>query len=306
MKTLVLSMISIAATLAAMTACTSEGDPIDEGTKDTPVEIKLNAGINNITVKSTGIQTNDNHDFDANVIASSTEGVFTSSIWDGTDPGKITVKSGAVAFATTQAYPSDGGEVHMKAYAPFEGNFTSDKVTFTIDGNKDVMISQEIKGSKKDNTGKKLTFAHLLAQLNFTVAAQNEAAQKAWGEIKGIKVQAIANLDLVLSTGVLTATSEATEADIPTIGFNKISELPLTTGTPSDAGYVMVLPRTTAYKVIIESEHGPSDKTIILTTPQTTVASTAYNVLLTFTATDIDVTAEVGVWNTESGSGTVD
>ena len=50
MKTLVLSMISIAATVAAMTACTSEGDPIDNIDNGQPVEIKLNAGV--ITTKS--------------------------------------------------------------------------------------------------------------------------------------------------------------------------------------------------------------------------------------------------------------
>ena len=48
MKTLVLSMISIAATVAAMTACTSESDGIDDLTKDAPVEIKMSAGVLNI------------------------------------------------------------------------------------------------------------------------------------------------------------------------------------------------------------------------------------------------------------------
>ena len=43
MKTLVLSMISIAATIAAMTACTSESDPVDE--VEAQVPINLNAGV---------------------------------------------------------------------------------------------------------------------------------------------------------------------------------------------------------------------------------------------------------------------
>ena len=50
MKTLVLSMISIAATIAAMTACTSEGDPIDNIDNGQPVEIQLNAGV--VTTKA--------------------------------------------------------------------------------------------------------------------------------------------------------------------------------------------------------------------------------------------------------------
>lgn len=54
MKTLVLSMISIAATVAAMTACTSESDPINDITnpKDAKVEIKLNAGVVNVETKT--------------------------------------------------------------------------------------------------------------------------------------------------------------------------------------------------------------------------------------------------------------
>lgn len=303
MKTVVLSMISIAATIAAMTACTSESDPVDQIEAKVPIE--LNAGINNIAVKSNGVQTPELNDFDANIIASSTTKVYTSSIWTGTDPGKITVKSNDVTFSETQAYPPNGDEIFMKAYAPFNGIFNAGKVTFKIDGDQDIMISKEIKGSKTDKTSKILEFSHLLTQLNFTVAAQNEAAQRAWGKITAVKVKAITELDLTLSDGVLIGANLATEENIATIGFTEITSLPLIE-TPSKAGYVMVLPKVTAYEVIISSENGPQDRSITLTAPITTFASTAYNVLLTFTATDVEVSAKVGVWETGTGSGTVD
>lgn len=52
MKTLVLSMISIAATLAAMTACTSESDPIDEVKIEANVPIKFQSSILGVETKS--------------------------------------------------------------------------------------------------------------------------------------------------------------------------------------------------------------------------------------------------------------
>ncbi|MFV0580601.1 MAG: fimbrillin family protein [Parabacteroides gordonii] len=305
MKTLVLSMISIAATVAAMTACTSESDEVDN-VIDAPVEVQLNAGINNISVKSDGIQTPDANNFDANIIVSTKTNIYGTSIWTGADAGKINVVSNAVTFNTKQAYPSDASAIFMKAYAPFEGNYGSDKVEFTIDGNKDIMVSNEVTGSKSDNENKKLTFAHKLAQLNFNVIAKDEAAQKAWGKINGIKVEAITNLDLTLSSGELVAHSEAVNSEISTIGFTAITELPVSPTSAAAAGYVMVLPKAEAYTVIIESEKGPANKQITLTTPIKTVESTAYNITLTFNSTEVIVTSEVGEWKTEVGSGSVD
>lgn len=52
MKTLVLSMISIAATVAAMTACTSESDPIDEIKTDVKLPIEFQSSILGVETKS--------------------------------------------------------------------------------------------------------------------------------------------------------------------------------------------------------------------------------------------------------------
>lgn len=51
MKTLVLSMISIAATVAAMTACTSESDPVNEVTNQ-PTPVLFGSSISEITSKA--------------------------------------------------------------------------------------------------------------------------------------------------------------------------------------------------------------------------------------------------------------
>lgn len=55
MKTLVLSMISIAATVAAMTACTGESDPVDEVIENNqPTPIVFGSTISEITTKAVG------------------------------------------------------------------------------------------------------------------------------------------------------------------------------------------------------------------------------------------------------------
>lgn len=306
MKTLVLSMISIAATVAAMTACTSESDEIDN-VIDAPVEIKLNAGINTITTKADGIQNKDIHDFDANIIASSATGTYTSSLWTEAEAGKIQVKNNTVSFSKKQSYPSNGNTIYMRAYAPAAGNLTSGVVKFVIDGNKDIMISKEISGNKTNATSKTLEFSHLLSQLNFTVKAENEEAQTAWGKITGIKVLAIENLELTLSSGDLVAKSEAAQK-LSTASFTEIAQLP-TAEPAASAGYVMVQPQNDAYQVVVLSENGPTEgRTITLSAPTKTEPSTAYNILLTFSATEITASATVGEWTTSDtvGSGSVD
>lgn len=304
MKTLVLSMISIAATVAAMTACTSESDGIDDLTKDAPVEIKLNAGINNISVKS--VQTPTENNFTANIIAATTSGAYTSSIWTGTDPGKITVVNNEINFGTTQAYPSNGNIIYMKAYAPFKQMDESGKVTFDITGDEDIMISEEVSGSKTDNSSKTLKFSHLLTQLKFNLVASSAAAKTAWGKITGIQVKAIKKLELTPSTnnGLNAATGEVASG-ISTINFTE-AELSTDAANPTDGGYVMVLPKTEKYEVIIFSDNiSDEGTTITLTSPSTTEASTSYNITLTFNASNVDVAAEVGIWKDGTGSGVV-
>lgn len=51
MKALVFNMLTIAATFAAMTACTSESDPVDEVTNQ-PTPVLFGSSISEITSKA--------------------------------------------------------------------------------------------------------------------------------------------------------------------------------------------------------------------------------------------------------------
>jgi len=107
MKTLVLSMISIAATIAAMTACTSEGDPIDNIDNGQPVEIKASAGIGEIITKTAGVITDGKEVDDIEFII--TEGEDAPADWSTatlnmTDATIAADKS--LTFKTSQYYNS--------------------------------------------------------------------------------------------------------------------------------------------------------------------------------------------------------
>ena len=107
MKTLVLSMISIAATIAAMTACTSEGDPIDNIDNGQPVEIKASAGIGQIITKTAGVITDGTVVDDIEFIV--TEGESAPADWSAANltPTDATIAADkSLTFTTPQYYNS--------------------------------------------------------------------------------------------------------------------------------------------------------------------------------------------------------
>ena len=310
MKTLVLSMISIAATLAAMTACTSEGDPIDE--VDVKVPIELNAGVLEISSKAV---VNPGDAFEAQVIASETTKTYTTSLWTESGAGNISVDTdGKVSFNPIQYYPADGKTIYMIGYSP-RATASNGKVAYTIQGDNDIMVSNEISGSRtnKSSTGKELNFKHLLTQLQIKVIAADKDAIDAWGDITSIEVvDASTTVELDLTQGVLTETSSKTIANVHVdYDFTTALTLPNSAASPTaeeakPAGNVMVLPSDTKYQLLIKTEKN-TDGITIDPSVVSTEASKAYEIKLTFKASNVDVTASVGQWEpVTGGTGTVE
>lgn len=334
MKTLVLSMISIAATLAAMTACTSEGDPIDEGTKDTPVEIKMSAGILNIETRSSG---------PINEISKLTEAVndvmfvkveaeknvADNDLTWATSPTKheatIAASSGNITFTDIPYYSSDVEKYsYLIGYHPStDGTLSGNEVSYTINGNMDIMLSTVVNGNK-DSKGTTLApkFSHKLAQLiikitgnSGTATAEKDAsaAAAAWGDIESIKVKDVAtNVKLNLSTKSLTA-SDATSTPLEII--KKDASYPAISTTTEEAGYCMILPQETAKAYILTVKTKNAEKDVTVTIPagdgrgeNITVAGESYVITLTFKANEIKAQATIEPWKTgtENGSGSVD
>lgn len=310
MKTLVLSMISIAATVAAMTACTSESDEIDEIEAKVPIE--LNAGVLEITSKAV---VNQGDQFDAQVMASETSKTYTTPFWTEAGAGNISVASdGKVTFDPIQYYPTNGNTIYMIGYSP-RATTSNGKVAYTIQGDNDIMVSNEISGSRtsKDPTGKELSFTHLLTQLQIKVVAANADAIAAWGGIKSIEVvDASTSVELDLGTGKLIEAGSPTVGNVPVdYTFTPALVLPNLTATPTpeqakSAGSVMVLPRDTKYQLLIKTENNQTGITIDPSVVKTE-ASKAYEITLTFKSANVDVTASAGKWESVTGgTGTVE
>lgn len=309
MKKLMSSMLAIAA-MASMISCSTE-DILDEGGQidNGPVEIKLNAGVNEITTKA-AIKPRDA--FSAQVIAIAENATdYTTLLWGGDAKGNINVAatSGDVTFDTPQYYPADGTVIKMKGFAPQSTTIADGIVSYEITGVEDIMVTSEVSASKSDkDTKKSLAFNHLLTQLQIKVKANDAAAATAWGTISKIEIEAVKTLDLKLADGSIAPKTNSTAEyfdlpEFPAAGHKLNFDALNAEGT--EVGTVMVLPRTTAYKLRITTDKA-SDKEIEIDLKET-LASNAHVITLTFKGTQILATATAGEWTSgASGAGTVE
>lgn len=327
MKTLVLSMISIAATVAAMTACTSESDEIDDLTKDAPVEIKVSAGVGSIITKASMEKWE----------AAGSKAFFckakdhaTAADWTTATPiyAKI-AEDGSITFysdenRTTESKQYYNADATIKSWmigcylgdAVITGgtNLTNNKATFTITGQQDIMATAPSSGTKKtDENFSEFTFNHLLSNLSFQITPTNaseiEAVKAAFGDVTKIEVSEQPNsLDLTLGETV-TLEKNATSGSET---FNLTKNV--TIGTNTAYGDIMVFPNsnigTTAspikIKVYTEKATNGIDVNVKIGDGSLgLVAKTKYLVTLSFSTTDIQATAKIGKWESGSGSGEV-
>lgn len=314
MKKLMSSMLVMAA-MTSMISCSTEdvldnGGQVDNGK---PVEIRLNAGVNEITTKA-AIKPLDA--FSAQIIArKTTDADYSTPLWGKYENGNISVAatSGEVKFDTKQYYPADGSSITMRGFAPQTTNITNNIVSYTIDGTMDIMVTEEVEAAKpttgSTNTPKPLAFNHRLTQLQIKVRAQDKAAIDAWGKITNITINAVTTLELNLGTGELKA-----KATSPTSDDLRLEDFPtegkeLTVVDEASAvlaGSVMVLPSKTAYKLKITTEKNSTPKEIEIT-PAETAESHTHAVTLTFKGTEILATATAGPWTAgTAGTGTVE
>lgn len=311
MKTLVLSMISIAATVAAMTACTSEGDPIDNIDNGQPVEIKASAGIGEIITKTTGVITDGTAVDDIEFII--TEGESAPTDWSTatlTETNATIAADKKLSFTTPQYYNSKASiKSFLVGYHPKaagSGSRNKNIVSYTITGQEDIMCTEVKSGNKTDNkdTDLNIKFEHQLAQYSFQILAGDKQAVDTWGKIKSIElIGQQTTAELTLNTNTLTFTGGATNTI--TVGTTETGFDPTnpTTTAVQFGDPIMVQPGQKDMKVKVVTTNNPDGIEVPLTVAS--VASTSYIVTLTFKATEIGATATIGEWLTGTGSGDV-
>lgn len=307
MKNLVLSMLAIAS-ITAMNSCSSESDPINEVTGGDNVEIKLNAGtigietkapikdLTNLSAGKIGIYAIDDNTWTASPRINNQ-----SSATDGL---------GAITFDDSKKYyyPSTGS-VNFYAYYPYSesitasGEGTAPSLGFTITGEEDLMYATSVSGDKNTPPTDELNFNHVLTQIQFNVKAGTIPAGIKLLSIKVIDVNDKGVMDI--TTGTLSGWGKST-ADV-TIDA-KVTGSPVIDNTAADAGSpIMLQPGQANFKIEVVTDMGTY--TDIEIKPEGGdagfLAGKAYDVLLTFNATEIAVKAAVTPWAEGTGSGAV-
>lgn len=284
-------LIIFALVAMAVASCSSEDETRDPG--NSPVEIKLNAGVTEIQTKA---PVNAGTSITAQFVASATSGDYTTNKWSDTATFTAAASPGAaLSFSTPRYYPINGDTVYIKGYYPV-ASLSGKTVTFTgTDGTKDVMITAQQKGTKKTSGALAFVFNHLLTQLQFKfVAGTGYTATGITVTSVTIKSQKTP-LTLDLNTGTIATYNPA--ADLTISGNYPIDGTTAADCPMVKSGEAITLSVTTSDGVTYP------DASV---TNVTTVAGSAHVITLTFTPLSITATATVAAWNTGgTGSSTL-
>lgn len=218
MKALVFNMLTIAATFAAMTACTSESDPVDEVNPHSKekVEIKLKTGVIDVTTKAESengpISSTDNKQF-ANdtpiqLIRWDHSGDLTNLTWTEGSYSQVSAKASgtAITFGEDQYYTTDGKSTSFIGFYPaIDGSsvtLSSGTVQFTgLTGKLDILSAKLVDaGTQTSPLTNPIQFDHMLSQVKIKLSGTSEA-DELFGNIKKITLANVPdNINMTLGT----------------------------------------------------------------------------------------------------------
>lgn len=317
MKTLVLSMISIAATIAAMTACTSEGDPIDNIDNGQPVEIQLNAGI--VATTKAAVPSTLTADLDVMFIRAADAA---SADWTTATPlfAKIAKDSpNGITFYTTnvrdteekQFYNSDDTKKSWLAgyYIDNLANTSTDKnkIKFTITGNEDILATKGLSGTKKI-AFQSFTFNHLLSQVEITLKG-DAAAQANYGEISKVELTNLATgLELTLSENTPVIAANGSETSTIEIFNDASTGANITTDGHTLTNIPMIYKTGTTLNLNVYLKSAPSVAIPVTATIADGLESGKKHAITLNFKEKITATASITAWdqNGHTGTGEVD
>lgn len=283
MKKLIVPLLALMALASCEKSTEDEVEPVNPNNQ---VEIKLNAKVLNVQTKAI---VNQGEAFNPTILASKTSQNYANP--DFSDNAQVAV-GGAITFTTTHYYPTNGDAIYMIGYHP-QLAATDGKVSFTIDGETDIMLSNEVNGSKSTTTPLIMTFEHQLSQIIFKVKGGTGIDDMTVTKItmKSISTKA----DLTLSTSSFTYGTPL-DKDV-TIG----SQVALTT-TAADAGMMLVEPKA-SYTIDIETDKGNFAGVEIKPATGGFTASSSHTITLTFSGKEVSSTATAGEWQPGSEGG---
>jgi len=243
---------------------------------------------------------------------------------------------GEISFATAQFYQTNGLKTKLIGWYPQVGatpgtTFAAGVVTCNIDGDTDIMLSDEQAGDKTNKITTPLAFSHLLTQIQVSAYAATSDAKTVWGGILdvSIKDENGKQCEITLPGGAGNVKCDvptgSSASDLPLVkkelaGVNPIKGTDGTTGysstnplelgvlsgsTKNDKllGYAMfaplvpVSPATSVTLTLkVTTEKGTKDVPITLTGSEGFKEGKAYKLTLKFTATGIVPSGTVTGW----------
>ncbi len=137
-------------------------------------------------------------------------------------------EKGEINFATAQFYQTNGLKTKLIGWYPQVGatpgsSIASGVVTCDIDGDTDIMLSDEQAGDKNNKITTPLNFSHLLTQIQVSAYAATSDAKNVWGGILDVSVKdengKQCKITLPGGTGnvVCELPSGSTKSDLPLI-----------------------------------------------------------------------------------------
>lgn len=304
MKKLMSSMLAIAA-MASMISCSTE-DILDQETPGTDnnglVPIKMSAEIGGLTTKA--------------LVPQESNGTLSGDVtdvhflrWDATSAdatvdwtavtelkaAKI-LQAGTIEFIEKQYYLNDGNKTYLFGCHPIP-TINNKKLQWTLDGKKDIIISDEQFGSKTTTTPLAFAFNHQLTLLKFNIKlpAQSTVTGEQLSSITVKKQNSTAIYDPTNSTFTF---SDAT-TDMTTEGATVNTDI---TTAGIDGGYLLVDPSTAVagrpFDIVVATKVGANTKEYTGTITIEAQAEKAYNVQLTIDQKQVSGTASVAPWQT--------
>lgn len=232
-----------------------------------------------------------------------------------TAPLEATLAAGsgerAITFDTPQYYLSRGtnNDTRLVGWYP-RGTWSAGSVSFTIDGETDIMLTGELTGNKSTGsrfgeTGKVFTFAHKLTRLNVTAYAADDAAAAVWREIaeNGIVLKGQTTTCAVALPATVTFGTESADLTLPAKAVADDAaiayplSLPVGADNAAECGYAMIRPvdAGSAVTLAVTTSAGGTYE-VPVTLGGGFKEGYAYDVSLKFTATGIEPTATIGAW----------
>lgn len=274
------------------------GDPSDGGR----VPIRLGSGV--AMVSKTPV--NNGTQFTAGIAGwenTSSETYAAAPLWNTTIQTTANATTAQTVTWTKQYYynADEGTTTYMKAWYP-AGTLSGTSVTFpNTDGSVDALLAPVVSGTKLNKDGKVLAFAHQTAQINFKVKAGEGLDPTT--KLRSIKIKSVqlpTGFDLT-KTGA-AAVTYATAADLTVPGITSDATT-ITASAASVGSPVMIKPITgNTFSIDVETNNATYTGKTVTVTGSNIEAGTAYDVMLTFTQSTIELKATVTAWKDATGS----